>query len=380
MLDATTVARRAALPDAVQRTAPAERLDRLSAKSRRTLVLANSFALPYRVLRCAAEMSDVVYVMGSREAAGLARSRSCDRFFPTNEAIDGRYNPRLAAAINEISSAHHIKLVVGADAEAARSLIAVRELLGTPSFPMPDLPAFDLLNDKWRFKQLCDRLGIPHPATVICPQWGDLPDAVRAGGLRYPIIAKPTNLSGGLGCLRLNSESDAKEQPSFSYSPIIVQEFIEGPNIAACLYCERGRILSFFAQSYQEGVYKIFLDDQLRSFADRIVSTLHLDGILNFDIVCRPNGDPAFLECTPRVYFKIMMSMLAGVNLLAAGAPWRGGRECPSDITPAEVVMPRGFALRLLTPWKLNPGAGAALRYLLTDPVPLVLERTGLER
>lgn len=374
MLYAPTATLERPLPTSTAKEVPAEALDR--GPPQRVLIVADGFLLAYRALRTAADLGADVYVLGSPRAAGLARSRFCGRFLPSGVDIDGEFNSGLADAINRATRAHGIDLIIAGDAPATRSVIAIRDLLEAPCFPMPGLETFDRLNDKARFKQVCEELAVPHPPTVTCHDGRDLKAVVRSAGLKFPIIIKPVDRSGGEGIVRLLSEHDVESLTEVPGERFVVQEFIDGEDMGACVYCEDGTIRSFFGQSYHDGIYRTFRDDGLRAHVEKLVSALALSGIFNFDIIRRPDGRPVFLECNPRVYFKIMMSMFAGVNMFAHGKPWRRDWERDAEFIPREVVMPRGL---LLAPWRFNVSAARAVSALVGDPVPYFRERLRLE-
>jgi predicted ATP-grasp superfamily ATP-dependent carboligase len=340
------------------------------------LLVSSLFKLPYRVLRCAASAGATVFVLGVPQARLLAASRFCKAFIASTSVIDGAFNPALAREINDVVAHYSIDLVAAADASATRSLIEIRDLVDARCFPMPDIPEFDLLNDKWRFAQLCDELEILHPPSRLFERPDQIAQELRTGGLRLPLFIKPTNLDGGLGCHKVAS---AKALPQrLRYSPILVQEFIPGADAAGNIFCRQGRVEAFIAHKYIDGVYTMYHDEEVYRSARRIAERLGLTGMFNFDLRVAGDGRAYFLECNPRVFFKMGMAMVAGVNFFGLGmAP---GREAPLLLEgPVSVRFLRAFLETAATPWRLRTVSPAALDFLLQDPWPWTREKLGLD-
>jgi hypothetical protein len=74
------------------------------------------------------------------------------------------------------------------------------------------------------------------------------------------------------------------------------------------------------------------------------------------------------------------MSMLAGINFLGMGFPWRSETERSSFPDPVTIRFPKAMLGSLLTPWKFDGGTWRVLKFLLEDPLPFFRENLGLER
>ncbi len=346
----------------------------------RILLVAALFKLPYRVLRCAAGSGAHVFVLGSAKAKGLSQSRYCSGFLECRNRIDGGLNTALLMEINHVVEASAIDLVVAADAPSTRSLIEIAPALGAPCFPMPDLDAFDLLNNKWRFTRLCNELGVQCPESWLFDDADRLRAEARRGGLPFPFIAKPLSQDSGAGCITVANAGRLGDLARIAYSPIIVQKYISGADIGASIFCRDGQIETFLAHNYSQGVYTAFDDRDVYDDLASIAACLRINGIFNFDMRLTPGGEVFFLECNPRVYYKMAMSMLAGFDFLGCGLPWRRETATPSLEHPVSVHLPKSMLKRALTPWKLDRDDWRVLRFHLADPAPYLRERLGLER
>jgi glutathione synthase/RimK-type ligase-like ATP-grasp enzyme len=353
------------------------RLHRSSPAALRVLIVAASYALPYRVMRCARQVNAETYVLGNLGAQVLAVSRYCTNFRLSHTIIAGHYDEDLAFEINCLARELDITMILPGDAPSTRALIACRHLLEFPCFPLPGLAEFDRLNDKWGFAQLCDTLGIHQPATRLFADATLLAAEIASGGLAYPAVAKARSLSASQGLVVLNGADAASKAQAINYRPVIVQEFIPGRDIGASIYCRRGEIAAFVAHEYRRGTYATFRGDAVLEDLARIAAHVGAEGVYNFDMIAADDGKIYYLECNPRFFYKINLSMLAGINFVALGLE--------NDAGPVPLRLPDGTSVRrpeavLTAPrdwFRLTRRDWAAACYTCSDPVPYLLDLLG---
>jgi hypothetical protein len=346
----------------------------------RLLLIATTILLPYRILRCAEAAGAKVWVLGAPGGAGLRYSNRIEGYSPTGRIIDGCFDPGLAEEINLTARRLGVDMVLAGDAPSTRSLIAVRELVNPECFPMPDLERFDLLNDKWRFHGLCGELGIERPKSALYADAEALRRDVQAGRLEFASIAKPLSMDNSIGCIVLGAQTAERDLLRIFYAPIVVQDYIAGADIGASVYCSDGEILAFIAHKYHHQTYETFYDDHIYSDIEKVSRTLHLNGVFNFDMRLTPEGCVYFLECNPRFFFKIAMSMLSGINFVALGLPGARAEATPVRCGKTLVQLPKALLAALPTPWKLRARSWNALKFALGDPVPFLREELGFVR
>ena len=126
------------------------------------LMVCSLYSLPYRVMQCIAATGAVVHVLGSIGSRGLRYSRYCRRFLRYEGRIAGERDPAFAGEINRCVRDFGIDMVVPAGPAPTRALIASRDMIDAPCFPLPSLKQFDFLNDKWQFTNSC----IAHGAKI----------------------------------------------------------------------------------------------------------------------------------------------------------------------------------------------------------------------
>lgn len=344
----------------------------------RVLLLATTILLPYRVMRCARAAGAKVLVLSTAGGADLRYSNRLEGCRRIESPLDGSFDSGLADEINWQAEQFGADMVLPGDAPSTRSLIAVRDQVTPPCFPMPDLECFDLLNNKWRFQSLCDELGIAHAGGVLYADVEALMSDVRAGAVRFAAIAKPLSMDSGIGCVVLKAGSAEREVLRIFYAPILVQDFIEGSDIGASTYCSEGEIMAFVAHRYHHQTYETFYDQGVYDSIEKVSRKLGLTGVFNFDMRLTREGRIYFLECNPRFFFKIVMSMHAGINFVALGLPGADVPPAPVRCGETVVQLPKAVLAALPTPWRLRRRSWGALKFALADPVPYLREELGL--
>jgi predicted ATP-grasp superfamily ATP-dependent carboligase len=343
----------------------------------RVLMLATVFNMPYRVLRCARAAGAEIYVLGNPGAKPMRFSRHCRRFFLSDCIINGRRDEALALEINCLARDLGINRVIGGDAPSTRSLIANRDLIEVPCFPMPSLDTFDKLNDKWVFARLCGELGILHPATQLLPDAAALENEIAAGGVSFPFVAKPLSRSGTGGVLRFEGTNTSDQLRAINYRPILVQEFIAGVDIGSSVFARAGRIEAFLVHRFWRQVYSTFANDGVFADISRVVEHYRLDGVYNFDMILAPDGRIFFLECNPRFFFKIHLSMMAGLNFVGWGLQAPAQVASVTVVAGAKVRLPKALAFSLLTSGRCSRRDWAMAANLYLDPLPYQMEKLG---
>jgi len=343
------------------------------------LLLSTLFLMPYQVLRCAQAAGATIWVLGTDGAKSLAYSRYCEAFCAATSPINGNFDAGLADEINRHIERLGIGLVLAGDAPSTRSLIAIRDLIVAPCFPMPELTQFDFLNDKWRFTTLCKSLGIECPNTKLFIDKEQLYREIDSGNLDFPSVAKPLNMDGGFGFITLHRESARQRVSTIFYSPIVVQDFIQGEDIGASVFCKRGEVQVFIAHKYRRAKYSRFFDETIYNNIAKLMREIQVDGVFNFDMRLAPDGRVFYLECNPRFFYKIAMSMLAGVNFVSLGFPSRQKGALQNLSCPVTIRFPKAMLATLHTPRKLRGQIWPIVKFLLSDPIPYFRECLGLE-
>jgi ATP-grasp in the biosynthetic pathway with Ter operon len=336
------------------------------------LILASEWRLPYRTLRCAARCFDRVYVLGTRGARPLAASRFCRSFhyLPFEEGFGGRSIP----FINRLCEQLSVTWIVPSDPPTTLFLSESGAMLGARSYPVPDRATFDLLNDKSTFVGLCQKLGVATPLTEVLPNKQQLLDRLQDGRLTLPLVAKPINLQGSQGVMVLHPGEALGVASRIGYEPIMVQEYIGGRDLCAFYFCREGRV-ELEALYHHGGHFIEFIEHPgVSQQCRKIIEATNYTGVIGFDIRQRDVSDFCFLECNPRFWYNMELTMLAGVNFVEAGVkvPKLAGQALDVRLAGKVIGRPSGLLRKLPAPWAGIPTRLAVLAYLTSDLLMMV--------
>lgn len=342
------------------------------------LMISDNFRFAYRILRSFHAAGVNVHVLGASGSRGLRYSRFCASFQDRVGSCRGDLGP-LIEEVNALIVRKGIDLVISGDHTVMRPLIVMARSLKAPCFPTPSVEQFDLLNNKWSFTQLCQSLGLRCPRSRLFDGRFALRRAIESGEVALPLVAKPLDCDGGRGVLPVLRMDDLHRLDAIEYEPIIVQEFIDGDDVAASVYCDHGEIRAFIAHKRKLATYFTLVSPEMRAGIQKIVAATGAQGVLNFDMRVAFDGAVHWLECNPRFFFWIHMSMLAGVPFAEFGLPnWpvSGSRTVPPG---TDVRFLKASVIELLRPWRLTRRDFGYLRFVLADPVPWAREALGFE-
>ncbi len=335
----------------------------------RLLLLCPAFDTPlqYRVLRCAAEAAEAIYVLGPESARRLASSRFCSGFIPAASLEGSSSLDRTREEIDAAVSAHGIELVVPADGPAVR-LLSLLQPLRARSYPVPDHRTFDRLNDKWRFSELCRSIDVRHPPPRLYTDRHDLHQDLVSGALRLPVVVKPTNMSGSRGVHLIRSVEDAALVNQLAYSPVLAQPHIEGSDISLSAFARAGKVAASVVYRRQRGNCIFTANAELSALVGRILEHVEYDGVANFDARLDRSGRIHVLECNPRFWFTMDLALLAGMNFVAVAA--NPSRASSRSVMGAVLRSNRRLLVALRRPWTLTNHDLRSLWFRLRDPIP----------
>jgi biotin carboxylase len=260
--------------------------------------------------------------------------------------------------------------VWGVDEPTIVPAARVAQALGLPGL---DPAAAIAARDKSVSRQLFRESGVPQPLSIPV---ADLAEATEAAGqVGYPLVVKPRALGSSLGVVLVHSEQElaagyaAAKAAEYHGTPtfdrdVLVETFIDGPEISVDGYCHNGRYepqfiahkVLGFAPFFEEVGHIVDAADplmgsaEIRSVLQRAHSALGLrDGLTHSEIRLTSAG-PVLIEINGRPGGDLipMLGRLAtGQNPLTAGLRIALGR-------PVGDAAPRP-----------DPSAGAAVIHFL---------------
>lgn len=193
--------------------------------------------------------------------------------------------------------------------------------------PIPTAEQLRYGLDKAPLMQLADRLGIPHPRTVL-PTCG--PDVARvAAPLRSPLVVKPRTSSAGRGIVYVDGHADLTqiwEEVHNAYPLPMIQECI--PNgrkfDVGLLIDEDGRCVASFVQEelrhfpLRDGMSTLQVSVARPDLVERALTLLGgigWYGLAEVEFMEHPGtGELLLLELNPRIWASIQLAVTCGVN------------------------------------------------------------------
>lgn len=172
-------------------------------------------------------------------------------------------------------------------------------------------PPFETLaqvHDKASFVQLCQRIGVPVPPTLVASSPDELRDAVGSFP-RY--FARAAYSRGGVELLTntgpLAGAVQLDEVHPTPENPWLVQEFVEGTDLCSFSVVHGGRVVAHCTYEHPRtiehagGIEFVSVDEpRTLELANQIASALGYEGQLSFDWLLHDDGTLTIVECNPR--------------------------------------------------------------------------------
>jgi predicted ATP-grasp superfamily ATP-dependent carboligase len=329
-----------------------------------------------RVLRCLSQTEHRAFVITADDPRyeRIRFSRHYSKWMTCDiKALD-------AATINAYCRRRAISMVIPSDIDTTFLLSRLQgEITPARTFPLVSPESLAMLNNKWHFMQWLSEHGIPIPESQLLA-----PDASLEGlDLRFPLIAKPLDECGGRGVQKIKNIDDLRaymrERQTLGSDPFLLQTFIEGDDLVFGIIAERGRVHAWTMQKYcADRSHAEFVEHpELLRFGEQIARELGHHGVAEFDIRLDAEGRPWFIECNPRLWASIFISLCMGVNYVDLGIKLAMGQPLPV-IQPAtgSYIWPNPAMLMLMRRKARLPDISAQTRYgilvLIADPLPQV--------
>lgn len=307
-------------------------------------------------------IGDVPLVLGLRDAGYRVAVVGRDTDAPAHRAAD----ISLAADFSDAVACDRIARSIGAEAVvpgsndfAAISAATVAESLGLPGHDSVD--ATLELNLKERFRSAQGRAGLPFPGFRRLE--GSVASLAAATALRFPVIVKPTDLTGGKGIRTVHRADDLEGAVAHALAisrrpEVVVEEYLSGTRHGVTSIVRDGSVtFRFFDdEQYLPGGFRVVgtsmttLDDRIQIEVVRQLEVLArssamVDGLLHAQFIATPSG-PVLVEATRRapgdLYPWFVEAAVGYPYTQAILAPYLG--RALSDASPVE-------ALRAVARW-----------------------------
>lgn len=205
-----------------------------------------------------------------------------------------------------------------------------------------DTSSIEMANDKWVILGTANACGVPIPHSKLTSSEDEFVKAVLELG--YPkckVVVKPRVSNGSRGLRILSSESwdverFLKEKPDGTeinlegllqilrngkWPDLIVQEYLPGEEYTVDVFRgNRGTLaIPRLREEIRGGITfkaKVELRKDLIGFATKLSEALDLKYAFGFQFKTSSEGTPKLLECNPRIQGTMVVSTLAGYNMI----------------------------------------------------------------
>lgn len=189
-----------------------------------------------------------------------------------------------------------------------------------------DLPAYNISSSKRKSNRLFTLTGIPIPE-----QWPEC---------GYPVIVKPSNLSGSLGVKCINDPGSLSELVNGLSNDLVIEKYLAGPSFSLEVIADKGKCIGLQVTelNFDSGFdcKRVIAGPntgqraagELMALGERISSVLNLSGIMDIEVIDTGSGlkvleiDARLPSQTPSAVFHS-----TGVNMVRLLADyWVDGR------------------------------------------------------
>ena len=270
-------------------------------------VLITSSRMPFALdaIRKLGERGHEVYASDSYENSPGSHSRYLAGHFVT-ASPEG--DPEgFAADVERIAGENEIELVLPMFEEVFYLTAQHERLSAVTRLYAPPFQTLAQVHDKGTFQELCDRLEIRTPQTVLCHTRKELDDAIG----RFPeYFARAAFSRGGVGLLTNTGPLAGHLSPGDCHpteaNPWLVQEFVGGPMHCTYSALHGGRVASHMSYraprqwEHSTGIQFLSVDptDTLPT-VERLGSDLSWEGQMSLDFIETSEG-LVMIECNPR--------------------------------------------------------------------------------
>ncbi|MFV0347381.1 MAG: ATP-grasp domain-containing protein [Halodesulfovibrio sp.] len=266
---------------------------------------------------------------------GKPRSRvviESDRLFSKYHEVDidsfAKADESLVDIINEIVAAENIQFVSpsGQGSTIFLGRYGNRISAKVQVVPVPDHELFFLLDNKCTCYDFCTSHGIPHARSLrlqAMPEHSEI-----ACDFAYPVVVKEADAAGGRGVYYakdLSSLHQLLRDKGLQY-PLLLQEFVEGEDIAFNGFCVNGKVVTCNMQHFTrvplaDGIVRVdvFVDNgRVRQVAEQLIVAANYSGPINIDTrVSVSDGTPYIIDVNPRFWGGTQRSLVDGINYLS---------------------------------------------------------------
>ncbi len=294
-----------------------------------------------------------IKTLGTDADAGAVGRYFCDAFEVIPPAID---EERYLESMERVCRDGKIDVVVPQNTSELSLLskkIEYFKRMGV-SIVVSNPTSIQTANDKYRLLKLCEELDIPTPMSFLAENVDSLKDrASRLGWPQARVVVKPP-LSNGMRGLRIIDETRDQKKAFYGEKPdsvflgmeqlvavlgstfptLMVCEYLPGDEFTVdVLRTRRGSCVVPRRRDVTKAgitfVGTVVNEQRISEYSKRLSDALDMENCFGFQFKLNRQGEPSILECNPRVQGTMVLSTLAGANIIYGGVKNALGEEVP---------------------------------------------------
>ena len=280
---------------------------------------------------------DVVGVDARSEVIG---KYICERFYKVPYAHEDEFIPELL----EICRKEKVRVILpqvtkelGKLAQSRRAFLDEGVVIA-----VSDRRAIEIANNKYELSLVAEKAGVPIPELYKVKRWSDLEEkAVKLGYPEKPVVVKPPVSSGMRGLRIISEEIDLKRlyfenKPTSLYiklqslynilgerfPDLLVMEYLPGPEYTVDILAWKGEPYVVIPRKRIEikcGITFIGVaekNEDIIEYSRKLAKALGLSYAFGFQFRMDEDGVPKVIECNPRIQGTMVLSTIAGANII----------------------------------------------------------------
>ena len=230
--------------------------------------------------------------------------------------------------------------------------------------------SIDLAEDRERFEELCDRLGIKRPKGVTVFTEAEALEA--AARITYPVLLRPSYVLGGQNMIIANTPADVKEYMAIILrqkieNPVLIDKYMEGQELEVDCICdgedvlipgimehvERTGIHSGDSIAVYPGEFNSTIEEKIVRQSRDLALALGTKGLVNIQYLIYKdsdgNEDLYIIEANPRSSRTVpYLSKVSGVPMIdLATRAMLGEKVCDMGYGTGLYRKPNYFAVKV---------------------------------
>ncbi len=292
-----------------------------------------------------------VIVVGVDAKEEVAGKYLCDKFYKVPYADELNFIPKLL----NICKRERVSVVLPQVTNELFKLSASKYAFSNEGVvvAVSESEVLKIANNKYELSMLARRIGVPVPRLYKVRRWSELEE--KAEKLGYPekaVVVKPP-ISRGMRGLRILTENIDLRRVYFEMKPtslyirmsdlynilgeefpdLLVMEYLPGPEYTVDVLAWRGDTYVIVPRKRIEmrlGITFVGVverNEEIIEYSERLSKALGLSYAFGFQFKMDEEQVPKIIECNPRIQGTMVLSTLAGANIVYGAVKLALGEE-----------------------------------------------------